>query len=72
MWIKDQAAQIDYVNRTTYTTPIPGIDPSDYDPTVQPYLAVTKNTTNAIVEDPKTIARQMDEMSKKMNAFLAG
>lgn len=71
MWILDEQGQINFVNKTTYATAINDLALSDYDPSVQPYLATGENLDGVIVEDSKAVAEQLDELNDKMNAFLA-
>lgn len=72
MWILDRQGQIDFVNKTTYTTALKDIGIEDYDPSVQPFLATGANVENAIVEDAQSVASMLEELNDKMNAFLAG
>ncbi len=71
MWILDKQGQIDFVNKTTYTTAIKDLSASDYDPAVQPYVVSPENTKNTVAEDPQYYAENLDAVSDALAKFQA-
>ncbi|MCV7226968.1 extracellular solute-binding protein [Mycolicibacterium komossense] len=69
MWILDRKGQIGFVDRTTYTTAIKDLGPSDYNPAVQPYVVSKETAANTVSEDAKYYADNLDPVSNALAAF---
>lgn len=71
MWILDHDGQVDFVDRTTYTTAIEGLSTSDYNKDVQPYVVSAERPANTVNEDAKYYAEHLDAVSDALAAFQA-
>lgn len=69
MWILDREGQIGFVDRTTYTTAIKGLNATDYNPEVQPYVVSKENAVNTVAEDPEYYAANLDSVSTALATF---
>ncbi len=71
MWLLDRQGQIDFVNRTTYTTAIKDLSAADYLEAVRPYVVSKENTANTVSEDARFYAENLDPVSNALAAFQA-
>jgi putative spermidine/putrescine transport system substrate-binding protein len=71
MWLLDRQGQIDFVNRTTYTTAIKDLSAADYLESVRPYIVSPENTANTVSEDARFYADNLDPVSNALATFQA-
>lgn len=71
MLIQDKQGLIDFVDRMTYVTPRSDIPISDYDESVQPFLAVGDNVSTAVREDSEYYAENITDIVAQFNAWLS-
>jgi len=69
MWILDRDGQIGFVDRTTYTTAIKGLNAADYKAEVQPYVVSPDRDATTVSEDAKYYADNLDPVSNALASF---
>lgn len=69
MWILDEDAQVDYVNRTTYTTSLSEVPETAYSDKVRPYIPTSENTGDAIFQDAEWYGANLDEVFGRLIEF---